>query len=60
MPPYAFGPAYGVFVENCSISLETPAFRPVGADPGLKAGVSGATVLGGDANPFQNTFDRQA
>ncbi|GHU19041.1 hypothetical protein FACS189475_05530 [Betaproteobacteria bacterium] len=28
-------------------------------DPFLTAGVS-VTILGGDANPFQNTFDRQA
>jgi len=47
------------FIEN-QLRFETPAFRPVGADRGLKAWVSGATVLGGDANPFQNTFDRQA
>ncbi|MDR1350163.1 MAG: hypothetical protein LBJ59_05170 [Zoogloeaceae bacterium] len=40
--------------------VETPPFRAVGADPCLKAGVSGDRFGGGERNPFQNTLDRQA
>ena len=47
------------FIKN-QLRFETPPFRAVGAEPSLKAGVLGGTVLARDANPFQNTFDRLA